>query len=421
MAFIKLTSENEKLSFILEKNPATQVANGAPFKRNSKMYSNFLWFENDNHVSLFSKYLNPKNTKSKFENLDFTQYTKGEVYLQLIDNLLRSALNKDNELDTQPAQLVFTVYNHAELDYKERLPHVVKDCVTRYKQSTITIEAPTVKKALETCCLISLITSFYDENYYVENDQYIKYLKFAVGLTEEYSLLRQMVSFIKSDALYEQALPYIETTPFIIKRPRAFDARRNFYRDEMVQKTKSTELLELGCGEGNYLKSHLKQYTKVNSIEPDEEVFVDATHMVRKIKAEETITLHNTDAMSYLNSIDTLEGIDVLLTEVLEHIEYKESMHIISKVISLSPNKFLITLPNYDFNKYYGYKPGEFRHDDHLWEPSLSEFEFLVKKTKLHIKDQLKKSYNVEPYYIGDCEKSNPKNCATFAILITKS
>ena len=93
MAFIKLTSENEKLSFILEKNPATQVANGAPFKRNSKMYSNFLWFENDNHVSLFSKYLNPKNTKSKFENLDFTQYTKGEVYLQLIDNLLRSALH----------------------------------------------------------------------------------------------------------------------------------------------------------------------------------------------------------------------------------------------------------------------------------------------------------------------------------------
>lgn len=103
MAFIKLTSENEKLSFILEKNPATQASNAAPFKRNSKMYSNFLWFENDNHVSLYAKYLNPKNTKSKFENLDFTQYTKGEVYLQLIDNLLRTALNKDNEqslLDT---------------------------------------------------------------------------------------------------------------------------------------------------------------------------------------------------------------------------------------------------------------------------------------------------------------------------------
>ena len=417
MAFIKLMSENEKLSFILEKNPATQVANGAPFKRNSKMYSNFLWFENDNHVSLFSKYLNPKNTKSKFENLDFTQYTKGEVYLQLIDNLLRSALNKDNELDTQPAQLIFTVYNHAELDYKERLPHVVKDCVTRYKQSTITIEAPTVKKALETCCLISLITSFYDENYYVENDQYIKYLKFAVGLTEEYSLLRQMVSFIKSDALYEQALPYIEMTPFDIKRPRAFDARRNFYRDEMVQKTKSTELLELGCGEGNYLKSHLKQYTKVNSIEPDEEVFVDATHMVRKIKAEETITLHNTDAMSYLNSIDTLEGIDVLLTEVLEHIEYNESIAIIDKVISLSPNKFLITLPNYEFNKYYGYRPDEFRHDDHLWEPNISEFEKLVDQ----LKNQYGEHYTIEDHYLGDCVKENPKNCATFAILITKS
>lgn len=417
MAFIKLTSENEKLSFILEKNPATQVAKGEPFKRNSKMYSNFLWFENNNHVSLYAKYLNPKNTKSKFENLDFTQYTKGEVYLQLIDNLLRSALNKDNELDTQPAQLTFTVYNHAELDYKERLPHVVKDCVTRYKQSTITIEAPTVKKALETCCVISLITSFYDENYYVENDQYIKYLKFAVGLTEEYSLLRQMVSFIKSDALYEQAFPYIETTPFIIKRPRAFDARRNFYRDEMVQKTKSTELLELGCGEGNYLKSHLKQYTKVNSIEPDEEVFVDATHMVRKIKAEETITLHNTDAMSYLNSIDTLEGIDVLLTEVLEHIEYNESIAIIDKVISLSPNKFLITLPNYEFNKYYGYRPDEFRHDDHLWEPNISEFEKLVDQ----LKNQYGEYYTIEDHYLGDCVKENPKNCATFAILITKS
>lgn len=417
MAFIKLTSENEKLSFILEKNPATQALNAAPFKRNSKMYSNFLWFENDNHVSLYAKYLNPKNTKSKFENLDFTQYTKGEVYLQLIDNLLRTALNKDNELDTIPAQLTFTVYNHAELDYKERLPHVVKECSTKYKQSTITIEAPTVKKALETCCVISLITSFYDENYYVENDQYLKYLKFAVGLTEEYSLLRQMVSFIKSDNLYDQARPFIETTPFDIKRPRAFDARRNFYRDEMVQKTKSTELLELGCGEGNYLKSHLKQYVKVNSIEPDEEVFVDATHMVRKIKAEETITLHNTDAMSYLNSIDTLEGIDVLLTEVLEHIEYNESITIIDKVFSLSPNKFLITLPNFEFNKYYGYQPDEFRHDDHLWEPNISEFKTLVDQ----LKNQYGKDYMIDDHYLGDCVKENPKNCATFAILITKS
>lgn len=418
MAFIKLVSENDKFSFVLEKNPATQLTNAAPFQRNSKLYSNFLWFENDNNVSLFSKYLNPKNTKSKFENLDFTQHTKGEVYLQLIDHLLRSALNKDNDLDTHPAELTFTVYNHAELDYKERMPSTVTKCTTVNKQSTIVINASSIKKALESCCVISLITSFYEEDYYIENVQYMKYLKFAVGLTSEYSMLRQMVSFIKSDVLYNEARPFIEMTPFNIMRPRAFDARRNFYKDEMVSKTNATELLELGCGEGNYFKAHLKQYKIVNSIEPDEEVFIDATHMCRKIKAEEVVKLHNTDAMSYLSTVETLENVDVLMTEVLEHIDYAESMNIIDKVMSLKPNKFLITLPNFDFNTYYGYKPNEFRHDDHLWEPTVNEFESLFDSLKLIYESN---GYIVQDHYLGDNVRETPKNCATFAILFNKA
>ncbi len=415
MAFLELSSQNEKFSWILEKNPSTQKEQGGPFRRNSKMYSNYLLFENDNKVSVFSKRLGKTNSKIKFEHLDFTQHTKGEVYLQMIDSILRSALTKENELDDCPARLKFTVHNHRELDYSLRLPDLVKECVTKHKQSTIVIEAPSVKKALETCCVISVITSFYEPDYYVNDDQYLKYFEYAVKLTKEYSLLRQMVSFIPSESLYKLAAPMLENTPFVIKMPRAFDARINFYREEMVQKTIAKELLELGCGEGSYFKAHLKNYTTVNSIEPDEEVFIDAAHKVRKIRAE-GFNLHNTDAMSYLNTIETLSNVDVLLTEVLEHIEYDESMEIIDKVLSLSPNKFLITLPNHDFNKYYGYNPGEFRHDDHLWEPTVAEFDNLIHL----INSKLPNGYVLQDHYLGDHIKENPKNCASFAILISK-
>lgn len=414
MAFITLQSENEKFSWILEKNPETQKTAGEPFRRNSKIYSNYLWFENDNKISVYSKIMNENNPRNKIKQLDFTQNTKGEVYLQMIDNILRSALNKENELDTVPATLEFTLYNFSELDYKERMPDLVVECDTVYKHSKIKIVAPSVKKALETCCVISLITSFYEKDYYIEDAQYLKYLKFAIELTSEYSLIRQMVSFIKSPALYDLALPFIEQTPFNVMLPRAFDARRNFYKTQMMEKTTSKELLELGCGEGDYFKTHIRHYETVNSVEPDADVYNEAHHARRKIRAEDIINLHFTDAMSYLSDTPSLEGVDVLMTEVVEHIEFVESIRIINTVLEKNPNMFLVTIPNHEFNKHYGYKPGEFRHDDHLWEPTIAEFESIV----AGIKETWGPNFEVTDHYLGDHLKSNPKNCATFAILI---
>lgn len=416
MAFISLTSTNPKFSWILDKNPETQRANDAPFEKKGKTYSNFLLFEDDNTASLYAKILNANGKKSKSSQLDFTQHTAGSVYLQLIDSMLRSALTKSKDFDNQEATLTFTVYNHSMLDYKERLPDVVTECITKNKHSKIKIVAPSVKKALEVCAVISILTSFYDEEYYIEDSQYLKYFAYAVELTKEYSLLRQFVSFIKSDSLYKSALPMIETTPFLIGKERAFDARRNFYRNELGAKTKSKELLELGCGEGAYMKSHLKFYNKVNSIEPDEAVHHEAYHAIRKISAEDTITLHHTDAMSYLLTLNNLNNVDVLLTEVLEHIDYEESMSIIDKIVSMSPDKFLLTLPNHDFNIFYGYKEGEFRHDDHLWEPTVSKFEEIY----FELTEKYGTSYTITDHYLGDHVKASPKNCASFALLFTK-
>jgi hypothetical protein len=415
MAFIKLSSENEHFSWILNKNPQTQKDNDFPFTKNNASYTNYLWFENDNEVSLYARNLHWKSTKSKYEHLDFTQYTSGEVYLQLIKSMLSTAINKHAEKDNVKASLEFTLYNRAQLDYSERMPDVVKSCMTDNMHSNIVIEAGSVKKALETCCVISLLSVFYDDTYYIDDKQYLKYLSFAVELTKEYSLLRQFVSFIKSDSLYKSALPLLDKTPFNINIARAFDARRNFYKTAMASKSKSKTLLDLGTGDGKYFKTHLKYYETVNAIEPDENEFYESTHALRKCRGEDVITLHQTDAMSYLNGLDTLENVDVLMTEVLEHIEYNESIKIIKKVLSLSPDKFLITLPNHDFNKHYGYKENEYRHDDHLWEPTIKEFDLFVDQLQVEID-----GYSVVDCYIGDSEKTNFKNCATFAIVFEK-
>ena len=57
MAFIKLSSENEHFSWILNKNPQTQKDNDFPFTKNNASYTNYLWFENDNKVSLYARNL----------------------------------------------------------------------------------------------------------------------------------------------------------------------------------------------------------------------------------------------------------------------------------------------------------------------------------------------------------------------------
>jgi hypothetical protein len=69
-----------------------------------------------------------------------------------------------------------------------------------------------------------------------------------------------------------------------------------------------------------------------------------------------------------------LTGADVILSEVLEHIEKDEALKLLQALRQVEVNKLIITVPNKDFNEFYGMAETEFRHDDHKWEPTYDEW-----------------------------------------------
>ena len=67
---------------------------------------------------------------------------------------------------------------------------------------------------------------------------------------------------------------------------------------------------------------------------------------------------------------------DVLLTEVIEHSPVEEATELVAQILNNeSVRKIVITTPNRDFNNFYMFKEGQFRHDDHNFEFNFSEFQ----------------------------------------------
>jgi hypothetical protein len=84
----------------------------------------------------------------------------------------------------------------------------------------------------------------------------------------------------------------------------------------------------------------------------------------------------------------TKEEVDVILTEVIEHMPQNDSIELLTTIFeNINFKKMVITVPNQEFNQFYLIEDGKFRHNDHKWEPKENEFhEFMNKIIPNHFK-----------------------------------
>ncbi|MMZ59470.1 hypothetical protein D1872_215080 [compost metagenome] len=107
------------------------------------------------------------------------------------------------------------------------------------------------------------------------------------------------------------------------------------------------------------------------AIDINEELIREVDIKAKKRNIENLITFPSLH--TYLESYSG-EVVDVLLTEVIEHMDVPEAELLVKSVYeNVKFDKFIITTPNYDFNQYYALN--EFRHSDHKWEMNKNEFE----------------------------------------------
>lgn len=385
MSTIKLSSQNPNFSWLLGKNPETQYTSGKPFKKNTA----YLSFE-DNGQSVI---LHQKNVKDSNDYISVNGIVGGDSYLKLIKSHMSSLTSKKAELDTDyKCQLEFSLYTFNGVGYQGVFPNNIEEVVKNHV-STLTVFGQSVYDVLGMTSVLCLLSIAHDKNFEISKEQYVKYIEISLKNDVSYKALRTLFNTIPDMSTYNTCKDISAQYLYGMERGNAFDSRQQFYVNANISRSKS--LLDIGVGEGNYFKKHIKFYDYINALEPDEKVFYQAEHMVKKYKCQDKLKLHNVDGVSYLNNIENLHDTDVLITEVLEHMQFDESVQLLKKIISLEPNNIIVTFPNKSFNYMYGLKDDEMRHDDHVWEGD----NILVTKM---LKEVYTEKYHVETSTVGD-------------------
>jgi 2-polyprenyl-3-methyl-5-hydroxy-6-metoxy-1,4-benzoquinol methylase len=143
--------------------------------------------------------------------------------------------------------------------------------------------------------------------------------------------------------------------------------------------------LDVGCGEGFYAIPFAgKIEGSYYAIDINEELLEKVKRKAEAKELDNLVTLGSVD--QFLESYNG-EQVDVILTEVIEHMSQDEAKQLIHQICAhVDFDNFIITTPNADFNRYY--ELDDFRHDDHKWEMGEEAFQQwmrdVIRETKLH-------------------------------------
>lgn len=177
--------------------------------------------------------------------------------------------------------------------------------------------------------------------------------------------------------------------------------RRNFIKQQIDF---NNSIIDIGCGDGFYaIQFSKKLKDKIYyAYDIDEKELEKLSKRVIDNKIDNIEIATTWDNL--FNTIDRKDKYDIIITEVIEHMEKNESVKFLINMINetlLIFNKIIITTPNYDFNKNY-HLDNKFRHMDHKYELTGEEF-------KVYIYDVISESnlveninYNIEFVNVGD-------------------
>lgn len=195
---------------------------------------------------------------------------------------------------------------------------------------------------------------------------------FVEDATARLNALDEVVGFEDADDDAAEEAAEESWTPLRVHRLEAVMAA--------VREVGAHRVVDLGCGEGYYLRALIEEptVTEVVGIDVSPRVLEYAERKLnldrRPDRQRDKLTLRQS-SVTYRD--DAIAGFDaVLLIEVIEHLEPDRIASLEASVFGAArPKHVILTTPNREYNSRYELADGQWRHPDHRFEWTRAELE----------------------------------------------
>lgn len=368
MVHLKITSDNPDLSYVISKNPASgMIAKGI------RKGTAFGWFNNNSYCLYFSDPPEEMSySKQEFEYLDTSAYSSSLCYMNLLTDFFGTLMKADQEKDVitrQAVEIGLIKTKKSYLDYFisffPDFSFFVEELAPSYFRICIEYEGK-LRVLLHLVNLLSTFSATQEKDclLQVDKDTVVKIARSLALLKCPYYIINLVKQkFLESKGLFDHNKQLLEEScreQIQLSFGTLLNIRKDWVRSKLSYSCPI--LVDLGCGGDLNYGSLSKKYDRYYAIDSNEEERQDAERRAKRKDYPVAAFLS-----SWQEAVDILdEPTEVLLSEVLEHMPFENSIDLLRQVLSHTQvQKVLVTLPNKQFNQFYAV---EVRHSDHKWE-----------------------------------------------------
>lgn len=386
MAILTIESKNENMSWVIFKKPSTQEESGNPFERPLRKGIIYGWYCADNQFRLLFDQAEGEPSFYKNENNNYLNADKvlcSYAYCGMVTNMLDATIKKVHEKDVvcENKVIINTIWIpnvHMANSFKKHLKSIeITMEPLGGKLYGVTFEGnTTLYYLLNAVMVFCLMQGLEDRRVFVDltESTIAKYAQCLKAIDAPYYIIYMFLSRCIPDYhLFKKVSESFSRENWSLfygdTQKQRFNAIKRYFRS-------GNTLHDIGCGELYYSSSLSPNYKKIIAWDADNEIIERNKKFLVK-KGLPNIDLRDAFSIESLKEIEP--GSDILITEMLEHVEFDHANELLEKLTEVDFGTLAITVPNTTFNKHY-LLDGLYRHLDHKWEPTFEESVSLMDK-----------------------------------------
>ncbi|MFF2480072.1 class I SAM-dependent methyltransferase [Paenibacillus sp. NPDC058071] len=403
MAIVQIRSTNPHFSFLIKKNPSSgmmlrSIRKGMAHGWYTDQQSYNVYFKDaDNEISY------KQHEQETFEYLNVSRYNTPLLPLNVINEFFSAPLKAQDERDIDGYEHTFFINMiHIELvRYIAFFEKHLKDFsfeITHQAHKSYSLTVKTNKslyQLLHAVSVLCLFLSMFGNEYIDISDSILdKYIK-SMNVIDAPFYIRSLFvrNFLSTRDRFQKYKTELEKTErYDIQFAYGGTAlqRRNYIKSVLAF---DKSILDVGCGEGFYAFPFSRKIEgSYYAVDINAELLEKVKRIADAKEIDNIVTFGSIDL--FLESYNG-EQVDVILTEVIEHMSQDEAKQLIHQICAhVDFDNFILTTPNADFNRYY--ELSDFRHEEHKWEMGEKSFQEWLTDV---IKDM---NLNAEFVAIGD-------------------